>query len=88
MGRVIASASMSLDGFIAKDHNSIGRLFDWYQNGDVEFPTATEDITFHLSRESAEHWGGWVSVLGALSRNRVFSALYPDETDRVVTEGA
>jgi dihydrofolate reductase len=66
MGKVIASASMSLDGFIAKDDNTIGRLFDWYQNGDVEVPTATEDITFHLSPQSAEHWAGWVSRLGAL----------------------
>jgi dihydrofolate reductase len=66
MGKVIASASMSLDGYIAKDDNSIGRLFDWYQNGDVEFPTATEHITFHLSRQSAEYWRHWVSELGAL----------------------
>ena len=41
MGKIIASASMSLDGYIAKDDNTIGRLFDWYQNGDVEVPTAT-----------------------------------------------
>ena len=33
MGQVIASASMSLDGYIAKDDNTIGRLFDWLQNG-------------------------------------------------------
>ncbi len=66
MGQVIASASMSLDGYIAKDDNTIGRLFDWLQNGEVEIPTATEDITFHLSPQSAEHWGRWVSRLGAL----------------------
>ena len=66
MGQVIASASMSLDGYIAKDDNTIGRLFDWLQNGEVELPTATEDITFHLSPQSAEHWGRWVSRLGAL----------------------
>jgi hypothetical protein len=28
MGQVIANASMSLDGYIAKDDNTIGRLFD------------------------------------------------------------
>ena len=66
MGKVIASASMSLDGYIAKDDNTIGRLFDWYQNGEVEVPTASEDITFHLSPQSAEYWGQWVSGLGAL----------------------
>ena len=66
MGKVVASASMSLDGYIAKDDNTIGRLFDWLQNGEVEFSTATRDITFHLSPQSAEHWGQWVSGLGAL----------------------
>src|SRR3982750_4180015 len=57
---------MSLDGYIAKDDNTIGRLFDWFQNGDVEFPTATENITFHLSPQSAEYWRQWVSGLGVL----------------------
>src|SRR5664279_3452803 len=57
MGKIIASASMSLDGYIAKDDNTIGRLFDWYQNGEVEIPTATEGITLHLSPQSAEYWG-------------------------------
>jgi len=33
MGQVIANASMSLDGYIAKHDNTIGRLFDWYQPG-------------------------------------------------------
>jgi dihydrofolate reductase len=57
---------MSLDGYIAKDDNTIGRLFDWYENGDVEFRTASEGITFHLSRRSAEYWDRWVSGLGAI----------------------
>jgi len=66
MGAVVAQASMSLDGYIAKEDNTIGRLFDWLQNGEVESPTATEDLTFHLSPKSAEHWRQWVSGLGAL----------------------
>ena len=66
MGKVIASASMSLDGYIAKDDNTIGRLFDWYENGAVDFPTATPDLTFHLSPTSAEYWRRWVDGLGAL----------------------
>jgi dihydrofolate reductase len=66
MGKVTAAASMSLDGYIAKDDNTIGRLFDWLQNGEVEFSTETKDITFHLSPQSAEYWGQWVSGLGAL----------------------
>ncbi len=66
MGKVVAAASMSLDGYIAKDDNTIGRLFDWYDNGDVEIPTATEGLTFHVSPQSAEHWRSWVTGLGAL----------------------
>ena len=66
MGTVIAAATMSLDGFIAKDDNTIGRLFDWYQNGDVEVPSATPDITFHLTPQSAEYWREWTSQLGVL----------------------
>jgi dihydrofolate reductase len=66
MGQVVASASMSLDGYIAKDDNTIGRLFDWLQNGEVEFPTVNENLTFHLSRQSADYWRRWLSGLGAL----------------------
>ncbi len=66
MGQVISSASMSLDGFIAKDDNTIGRLFDWLQNGSVEVPSPSGDITFHLSPPSAAYWNEWVGGVGAL----------------------
>ena len=66
MGQVVANASMSLDGYIAKHDNTIGRLFDWLQNGEVEIPTVDPGITFHLTPTSAEHWGRWVDGLGAL----------------------
>ena len=45
MGQVIASASMSLDGYIAKDDNTIGHLFDWLDHGDIECRTISPDIT-------------------------------------------
>jgi dihydrofolate reductase len=66
MGQVIASASMSLDGYIAKGDNSIGWLFDWLQNGEVEVPTVDDRITLHMSPPSAEYWRSWVGGLGAL----------------------
>jgi dihydrofolate reductase len=66
MGKVIANASMSLDGYIAKDDNTIGRLFEWLQNGDVEVRSVDDRITFHMSRSSADHWRTWVDGLGAL----------------------
>jgi hypothetical protein len=37
---------------LAKADDSIGRLFDWYNAGDVEFETATSGITFHLTAAS------------------------------------
>ena len=39
MTKVVAQAMMSLDGYVAKQDNTIGRLFDWLQNGDVAIPT-------------------------------------------------
>jgi dihydrofolate reductase len=66
VGKVITQASMSLDGFIAKPDNSIGRLFDWLQNGDVEIPTPAQDFSVHLTPQSAAHWRRWISDLGAL----------------------
>src|SRR3954463_7455678 len=66
MGRVIANASMSLDRYIAKHDKTIGRLFDWLHNGEVEIPTATPAITVHLTPQSAEHWRRWTAQLRAL----------------------
>ena len=66
MGKVVAPASMSLDGYIAKADNTIGHLFDWFDNGDVEYRTVNPDITLHLNQESFDYWQGWVSSLGAL----------------------
>ncbi len=66
MGKVVASASMSLDGYIAKADNTIGHLFDWFDNGDVEYRTINPDITLHLNQASFDYWQGWVSELGAL----------------------
>jgi dihydrofolate reductase len=61
---------MSLDGYIAKNDNTIGRLFDWLQNGSVEIPSPSGDIVFHISPASAAHWNEWVSGLGALMCGR------------------
>jgi dihydrofolate reductase len=66
MGQVISSASMSLDGYIAKADNTIGQLFDWLQDGSVEVPSPSGDIIFHMSLPSAQYWGQWVADLGAL----------------------
>jgi len=66
MGKVVAQAMMSLDGYVAKPDNSIGRLFDWLQNGTVELPTPAGDFRVHLAPASVEHWRTWASSIGAL----------------------
>jgi dihydrofolate reductase len=66
VGTVVAQASMSLDGYIAKADNTIGRLFDWYQAGDEEVTTASPGITFHLTPASAAYWRGWTAGLGVI----------------------
>jgi dihydrofolate reductase len=66
VGTVVAQASMSLDGYIAKADHSIGLLFDWYQAGDVEVSTASPGITFHLTPASAAYWQEWTAGLGVI----------------------
>ena len=64
MSSVQAQAIMSLDGYVAKQDNTIGRLFDWLQNGGVAIPTPAGDFTVHLTPPSSEHWRRWVSLVG------------------------
>lgn len=63
---VVAQAIMSLDGYIAKPDNSIGRLFDWLQSGDVALATPAGDFAVHLTPGNAEHWRTWAAHIGAL----------------------
>jgi len=66
MSKVIANASMSLDGFIAFEDNTIGELFEWYDNGDVEIVNEGELPPFHVTQASADYWRSWVDSLGVL----------------------
>ncbi|MFY0409113.1 dihydrofolate reductase family protein [Solicola sp. PLA-1-18] len=66
MGQVIASATMSLDGFIAHHDHGIDPLFDWYETGDEAVTTASPDVSFSLTATSAAYWRSWVGRLGAL----------------------
>ena len=66
MARLIAEMTMSLDGFIALPDDSIGGLFDWYDNGPVAVPTARQDMTWHVTEASAGHLKRTMSTAGAL----------------------
>jgi dihydrofolate reductase len=52
---VVASAAMSLDGFIADTGDQVGPLFDWYDNGTVEVTGANPDLVFHTSPATAQY---------------------------------
>jgi dihydrofolate reductase len=65
-GPVVSDASVSLDGYIAYDDNSVGDLFDWYDNGDIEIVNAGDLPPFHLTRQSADYWTEWQRSLGVL----------------------
>ena len=71
MGKVVCSASTSLDGFVAYPDNDPGPLFDWYEAGDVEIVNAGDLPPFHLTQVSADYWRGWVSEIGCLVVGRL-----------------
>lgn len=65
MTRIIATASISLDGKIALPDDDPGPIFDWYENGNVGIAPGDPEREFHLSRASADYVSGWWSTIGA-----------------------
>src|SRR3954469_10776494 len=59
MATVLTHAVMSVDGFIARTDDSVGPLFDWYENGDTVLRGGQGRWEFHVSRTSAEHVQPW-----------------------------
>ena len=54
MGTTSIFAAVSLDGFIAMDDDTVGPLFDWYGNGDVEGTFSDESRVFRTTRATAD----------------------------------
>jgi dihydrofolate reductase len=54
MSRAILFAAVSLDGFVADEHDQVGPLFDWYDNGDVAGTFSDEARVFHTTRATAD----------------------------------
>src|SRR6266576_2292615 len=84
MRTVSAGAAMSLDGFIADPSGDVGPLFDWYFNGDVEFPTVGDRWVFKTSEGSAKHlrevWnaaGALVVGRGEFDKTQAWGGLHP-----------
>jgi dihydrofolate reductase len=73
MGKVIANAAMSLDGFIADAGDAVGPLFDWYNNGDVAITGADPDRVFHVTEATAGYQrANWAGIGAAVIGRRLF----------------
>jgi len=66
MGKVIAGATVSLDGYIARPDDTVGPLFDWYGNGEVEVRPPGWDRPWTVSPASAAHLRDLLATTGAL----------------------
>jgi dihydrofolate reductase len=73
VGKVIANAAMSLDGFVADTDDAVGPLFDWYGNGDVAITGADPDRVFHVTEATAGYLrANWASIGAAVIGRRLF----------------
>ena len=67
MTKIISGASMSIDGYIAgPEESGFDRLFQWYENGEIEIETRMADLSFRLTPASAEYWRELIATTGAI----------------------
>jgi dihydrofolate reductase len=66
VARVIAALTMSVDGFIAHQDDSVGHLFDWYEAGDVEVRWPGMSMVSRVAPQSAEYLRRTIGEAGAL----------------------
>jgi dihydrofolate reductase len=67
MATVMMHAVVSVDGFIADEHDDVGPLFDWYFNGDHPI---VDDGPFRVSAASADYVRGMWEDIGAVVQGR------------------
>jgi dihydrofolate reductase len=70
MGKTFIFAAVSLDGFIAFDDDTVGPLFDWYGNGDVEGSFSDEERVFRTTAPTADFLRSISSTTGAIVLGR------------------
>lgn len=72
MSKVIGIMSVSLDGYVADESDSVSAVFDWYfTSGDIEIDSGGADpMTFRVSEPSARHIRRLTSELGAVLTGR------------------
>ena len=66
MANVIASLTMSVDGFIALPDDSVGHLFDWYDSGEVALPWPGMGMVSHVTPASAGYVRETIEGTGAI----------------------
>ncbi len=77
MSKVIYSASISLDGFIALPNDEVGPLFDWYGSGDIEYPLPGTDMVFKVSPVSAALFDEiWTKIGASVTGRRTFDVAH------------
>src|SRR5262249_11910307 len=73
MGKVIAEAAMSLDGFIADTSDAVGPLVDFYGNGGGEVRGADPDGVFRTTAATADYLRRvWGNIGAAVIGRRLF----------------
>jgi dihydrofolate reductase len=88
--RVSAQFSVSLDGFIARNDDGIGPLFDWYEAGSVETWMPGHPVPFHLSEADAAYWkslpreGAFIAGRRIFDMTRGWGGHPPNESPTVV----
>jgi len=66
MANVIASLTMSVDGFIALPDDSVGHLFDWYESGEVALAWPGMGMVSHVTPASAGYLRDTIEGTGAI----------------------
>jgi dihydrofolate reductase len=73
VSKVIASAAVSIDGFIADTEDAVGPLFDFYNNGPVEVYGTDKGRPFMVSQETADYINSvWPTVGATVIGRRLF----------------
>jgi hypothetical protein len=70
VGKVIVSAAVSLDGYIADETGGAGPLFDYYFNGDVEVTLGDPGRVFTVTPPTAGYLRGFRHGQPGLRRHR------------------
>ena len=66
MGKVVLFAAVSLDGYVGRDDDMPGPLFDWYGNGDVDLTSSEPDRPFRVTAETAGHMREFAARVGVM----------------------